>query len=459
MINSKKADILIEFTESLKQDKKFFSEDIQASIAHSLMLYKCNIISKDEKDKIVKSLKQIKDEILKKNFNWNKNLEDVHMNIEKRLIELIGDTGKKLHSARSRNDQVVTDFRLYVNKKILSWQKLLLNLIKSLNELSKKNIYQIMPGFTHFQPSQPISLAHHLLAYLQMLKRDYQRIEDAKKRVMILPLGACALAGTTHKINPNISAKILNFTSVFKNSIDAVSDRDFVCETIFCATQIMMHISRFCEDIIYWANPAFGFITIGKKFSTGSSIMPQKQNPDIAELARGKTGIVYGNLMAILTLMKGLPLAYNRDMQEDKTLFVQTTDQIELTLTVINGLLKEIRFNKDNMLKSMKIGYLNATELADYLVKKNISFRKAYNIATKIVTFAKERKLTLEEIKLETLKSFSTHFEKDIFADINYYNAVKKRTSHGGTGFEQIKKQIIDADRWIKDKNRQQKEN
>ncbi len=442
-----------DYTCSVEIDKKFYLEDIEGSKAHVKMLAKQKIISKEEEKKILEGLEKVKEEIEKGKFIWRKELEDVHMNIENRLTEIIGEDGKKVHTARSRNDQVVLDFRLYISKNIKKWREKLLNLIGELIKKAEDNIKVVLPGFTHLQPAQPISLAHYLLAYAFMFKRDVERIEDALKRIEISPLGACALAGTTHNIDPVYVAKEVGFSKVFENSIDAVSDRDFVIEPIFVGASVMMHISRMCEDFIIWSNPYFGFLKLPDRFATGSSIMPQKKNPDILELMRGKAGRVYGNLINIITILKGLPLTYNRDLQEDKFPFMDTDETLSSSLEVLIEFLKEVKFDKEKMEASLKVGFINATELADYLVKKGISFRDAHFITGKIVAYCEELGKGLEDLSISEMRKFCPLIEEDVYKHLDYKTSVMKRISLGGTGFNRVKEQIEYAKNWLNKKN------
>ncbi len=442
-----------DYTCSVEIDKKFYLEDIEGSKAHVKMLAKQKIISEEDARKILEGLEKVKREIEDGKFEWKKELEDVHMNIENRLTEIIGEVGKKVHTARSRNDQVVLDFRLYISKNLKKWQKKLLSLIEELIKKAENHIEVILPGFTHLQPAQPISLAHYLLAYVFMFKRDVERIEDALKRIEVSPLGACALAGTTHNIDPLCVAKELGFPKVFENSIDAVSDRDFVMESIFVGACVMMHISRMCEDFIIWSNPYFGFLILPDKFATGSSIMPQKKNPDILELTRGKAGRVYGNLINIMTILKGLSLTYNRDLQEDKFPFMDTDETLSSSLEVLIEFIKEVKFNKKKMEELLKVGFINATELADYLVKKGISFRDAHFITGRIVAYCEELGKGLEDLSVSEMKEFCPLIEEDVHEYLDYKKSVMRRISLGGTGFDRIKEQIEYAKKWIHKKN------
>jgi len=450
-----KADIdnlVLEYTSSIDVDREFALFDVEGSIAHAKMLIKQGILAVEEGEKILLGLEKIKEEIKQGSFPWRKELEDVHLNIEMRLTELVGDVGKKLHTARSRNDQVALDFRLFVCSRLDFWQQSLIDLIRVFLKRAEENIEVILPGYTHLQPAQPVSLAHHLLAYAQMFKRDFERIEDCKKRVKISPLGAAALAGTTYPIDPEFVKNELGFNGVFANSMDAVSDRDFVLEALFVAAVIMMHLSRFCEEIIIWSNPCFGFISLPDEFATGSSIMPQKKNPDVAELMRGKSARTFGNLISLLSLMKGLPLAYNRDMQEDKPPFLDTDKAVSFSIVIMSRMLEKIRFNKNNMKKALNKGFLNATELADYLVLKGVPFREAHHITGSLVAYAEEKDMSLEELDIDEFKKFSELIEEDVYEVLDYKNAVFRRNTPGGTGFNSIKRQLRLLDEWVEEK-------
>jgi len=440
-----------EYTQSVEFDKELYLEDIKGSMAHAKMLGKVGLLSEEEVQAILNGLEQIKAEIESGQFAWSKKLEDVHMNIEQRLTELIGDAGKKLHTGRSRNDQVALDFRLFVDKCLSQWQQALTSLIATLNTMAKEQQETLLPGYTHLQPAQPVSLAQHLLAYAHMFKRDYERIVDVKQRVRVSPLGAAALAGSTYSLNPFLVAQEVGFEQVFANSMDAVSDRDFVAESLFVATLIQMHLSRLCEEIILWANPCFGFVKLPDEYATGSSIMPQKKNPDVAEIMRGKTGRVYGNLIALLTILKGLPLTYNRDLQEDKEPFLDTHKTIYNSLILMKGMLAKIEFNAQNMLLALKKGYLNATELADYLVLKGIPFRDAHHITGKLVGIAEEKGVGLEDLELKEMQAVCPQIESDVLQVLDYRQAVKRRNTPGGTGPLSVSKQIEEIDKWLKE--------
>lgn len=438
-----------EFTQSLDYDRYLYRHDIAGSMAHARMLASQGVLTSEESGSIIEGLRQIKEEIESGNFSWSTELEDVHMNIEKRLTEIIGPAGQKLHTGRSRNDQVALDFRLLVMESLLSWQKEIKGLITSLVSQARDNRETILPGYTHLQPAQPVSLAQHLLAYVQMFKRDFERAEDALKRLKVSPLGASALAGTTHPLDPSMTARELGFDRVFENSMDAVSDRDFALEALFVCSVIMTHLSRLCEEIIIWSNPGFGFINLPETYSTGSSIMPQKKNPDAAELIRGKTGSVFGCLVSLLTTMKALPLTYNRDMQEDKRPFIDAHHTVVASLKVMSGMISEIRFDVQAMKTALKNGYLNATEMADYMTLKGIPFRQAHQIAGRAVAFAESKGLGLEDLTLEQLKAFSPAIGEDIFNVLDYSQAVKRRKTPGGTGPQSVTTQLEKVEAWL----------
>ncbi len=456
--SEKVSDLVERYTESVSYDQNLAKVDILGSKAHAKMLAECNIITKDEAKTIRNGLDTIYTEIQENTFTWKQELEDVHMNIETRLIEIVGEVGKKLHTARSRNDQVCLDVRLYVSEALFSWSKQIEELIQIFIEQAEKHKDTLLPGCTHFQPAQPVSLAHHLLAYSFMLKRDHERICDAQKRIRICPLGAAALAGTTYPINPQIVADELEMYGTFANSMEAVGDRDFVLEALFTASTVAMHLSRFCEELIIWSNPQFAYVRLSDKHTTGSSIMPQKKNPDVAEIMRGKTGRIYGNLFNLLTQLKGIPLAYNRDLQEDKEPFFDTDRNISLSLAVMTEMLKDAQFNKENMQKALVEGFLNATEFADYLVTLGIPFREAHHITGKSVALAENKKIKLEELSLE---EFNANIPKEyaqkgikvddkVYVVLDYKEAVLRRNQSGGTGPKSVDKQIITLKDWLK---------
>ncbi len=443
-------DIVAEYTQSCSYDKELYEHDIAGSKAHARMLGRQGIISEKEAESIVKGLDLVLDEITKGDFVWQTKLEDVHMNIEARLTELVGDVGKKLHTGRSRNDQVGLSFRLYVSDALRMWQELAHKLIAVFVQRACEHENTILPGYTHLQPAQPVSLAQHLLAYAWMFKRDVERMQDCEKRVRISPLGAGALAGTTYPLDPASIAKELDMYGIFNNSMDAVADRDFLAEGLFVASCTMMHLSRFCEEIIIWANPAFGFVRLPDDYATGSSMMPQKKNPDVAELMRGKVGRVYGALMGMLTTLKGLTLTYNRDLQEDKEPFLDANKTLQNSLILMAGMLQDLQFMPKRMFKACKAGFLNATELADYLVVKGIPFREAHHLTGTAVALAEQEDKGLEELSLEQFQDISPLITADVYDILAYQAAVNRRETHGGTGPNAVKKQINDLEHWLK---------
>jgi argininosuccinate lyase len=430
------------FTSSISFDKRLAVYDIAGSIAHCKMLVKCKIISKSEGKKILKGLKKIEEEIIRGKFRFLPQDEDIHMAIERRLMEKIGDAGGRLHTARSRNDQISLDMRMYLRDEIGSISGLIKNVQDSIIKLCEKNMDVIMPGFTHLQHAQPVLFSHHLMAYFHMLKRDSERFEDCLKRVNVLPLGAGALAGTSFPIDRKFIARQLGFSSVSENSIDTVSDRDFVIEFLSTGAILMMHLSRLAEELVIWSSQEFSFIQMGEDFCTSSSIMPQKKNPDVAELIRGKTGRIYGNLQSILTVMKGLPLSYNRDMQEDKEGLFDTVATLKNVLEVLSPLISSLKLNREKMFSQAKEGYLNATDAADYLVRKGVPFRKAHQMIREIVLYSLNKGKRLEELSLSELKTFSPLFSEDFFSAINIRKCVQSRGSQGGTAPREVKKQI-----------------
>ncbi len=438
-----------EYTESCSYDKALYAHDIAGSKAHARMLGRQGIITTEEAEQLASGLDAVQAEIESGSFTWKTSLEDVHMNIEARLTEIIGDVGKKLHTGRSRNDQVGLAFRLFVSDNIREWQHLTRELVAVFVKRAKEHQDTILPGYTHLQPAQPVSLAQHLLAYAWMLSRDYERMADCEKRVRISPLGAAALAGTTYNLDPASVAQELDMYGIFHNSMDAVADRDFLAEALFTASCTMMHLSRFCEEILLWANPAFGFIALPDGYATGSSIMPQKKNPDVAELMRGKVGRVYGSLTAMLTTLKGLPLTYNRDLQEDKEPFLDTTKTLQASLTLMAGMLDALTFRTERMYAACKAGFLNATELADYLVGKGIAFREAHHITGAAVALAEQKGIGLEDVALEDLQGICASISEDVYAILEYKAAVLRRNTPGGTGPASIQKQLTDIEAWL----------
>jgi len=430
------------FNASIEFDKILAPFDIQGSIAHAQMLSEHGIIEKAEFNQIKDGLEKILDMINSGNFEWSIDLEDVHMNIEAKLIDIIGETGKKLHTGRSRNDQVATDIRLYLRHEIIEIKKQINQFLTVLLDLAEREVETIMPGFTHLQVAQPISFAHHMMAYFEMLKRDFDRLTDAYKRVNTLPLGSAALAGTTYPINRERVAELLNFDALCQNSLDAVSDRDFIVEFLSIASTIMMHLSRMSEELIIWNSAQFDFVELPDSFCTGSSIMPQKKNPDMPELIRGKTGRVYGSLLNILTVMKGQPLAYNKDNQEDKEPLFDAISTVRSSLRIFVEMFPLIKTNQSVMLDSALKGYSTATDLADYLVKKGLPFRDAHEVVGKTVAFAISSGQDISELSLIDLQAFSKLIEEDIFDSISLEGSLSARNHIGGTSKVQIIKAI-----------------
>ena len=439
------ADEVKRFTASVGFDRRLAEFDIEASRAHARMLQAVGILSAEDSAAIESGLKQVLEEIRSGDFEWSLDREDVHLNIEHRLTELTGDAGKRLHTARSRNDQVATDMRLYLRAAIDRVLDLIKKTQRALLDLAEQHTETVMPGFTHLQVAQPVSFAHHLLAYFEMLARDAQRLADCRKRANRLPLGAAALAGTTFPIDRIMVAKELNFDGVCENSLDAVSDRDFAVEFCACAALIMTHLSRFCEEIILWMNPRFGFIDLADRFCTGSSIMPQKRNPDVAELIRGKTGRVSGDLIALLTLMKAQPLAYNKDNQEDKEPLFDAADTVIASLSLFAEMLGGIKVNADAMRKAAQEGYATATDFADYLVRKGLPFREAHEIVAQVVRFAEGRGRDLADLGLPELRQFSALIGEDVFGALTLDGALKARSHIGGTAPARVKAAIAKA--------------
>jgi argininosuccinate lyase len=433
------------FTASIAFDRRLAAFDIEASLAHSRMLHATGIISKTDLAAIEKGLGQIRAEIGAGSFPWSEALEDVHTNIERRLTELVGEPGKRLHTARSRNDQVATDTRLFLRAAIDESAAHIRSLQRALLDLADAHAETVMPGYTHLQVAQPVSFGHHLLAYFEMLARDAQRLADCRKRLNRLPLGAAALAGTSFPVDRLMVAKDLGFDGVCENSIDAVSDRDFAIEYCACAALAMTHLSRLCEELIIWSNPRFGFVEIADAFSTGSSIMPQKKNPDVAELVRGKTGRVTGHLVALLTLMKGQPLAYNRDNQEDKEPLFDSVDTLNASLAVLAEMLPGIKVNREAMAAAARQGHATATDLAEYLVRKGVPFREAHEAVAQAVRFAESRGCELADLKLAELQRFSPAIGKDVHPALTLEGSLKSRSHLGGTAPVRVKAAIAKA--------------
>ena len=443
---SKTTDEMInEFQASIQFDKRMYQEDIAGSIAHATMLAKCGIIPESDTKAIIDGLQGILADIEAGNFSFDVALEDIHMNIEKRLTDRIGEAGGRLHTARSRNDQVALDTHMYVRKETANIAKLVLDMEKALVEVAEKYSDAIMPGYTHLQRAQPILFAHHMLAYFSMLNRDFSRLKGVYERADIMPLGAGALAGTTFPIDRQLVAEQLNFAAVYNNSLDAVSDRDYILEFLSFASIMMMHLSRISEEIILWCSREFSFIELDDAHCTGSSMMPQKKNPDVSELVRGKTGRVIGHLMAMLTTAKGLPLAYNKDLQEDKEGLFDTIDTVKFSLSVYSAMIRVMRVNQEVMLKAVREDFSNATDLADYLVKKGLPFRQAHEVSGKSVHYCIEQKKWLMDLTLEEFKQFSPLFEEDILEEIKPETCVANRNSFGGTSYQQVELQIKTA--------------
>ncbi len=437
-----------EFLSSISFDQRLYREDIEGSIAHAKMLGASGIITEKEAESMVKGLEEIKGEIEKGQIHFLEE-EDIHMAIEEYLAKKIGETAGKLHTARSRNDQVALDMRLFLRREIKAISNLIETLERVILDKASENIKVIMPGFTHLQHAQPVLFSHHLLTYFYMLNRDKSRLDDCLKRVNVLPLGSAAIAGTSLPIDREYVAKLLDFPEISPHSIDAVSDRDFIVEFVATSAIIAMHLSRFSEELILWVTTEFGFISIGDDFCTGSSLMPQKKNPDVAELVRAKTGRVYGNLIQILTILKGLPLAYNRDMQEDKISLFDTVDTIKEILSVFSDMLKTVEINKEKMEKEAQQGYLLATDLAEYLVKKGVPFREAHISVGKLVKYAEEHEKKLENLTLDEFKAFSYQFEKDVYQIMNLDVSVNSKKSSGGTSPDNVEKMISEARKQI----------
>jgi argininosuccinate lyase len=438
------------FNASIHFDKRLFKEDIEGSMAYCKMLGKQGIISEDESATILNALEEIRREIEGGDLRFDEGLEDIHTHIENALTEKIGLLGEKLHTGRSRNDQIALDTRLYVRNSIIRIIQLIREFQASLIELAEKNQDLIIPGYTHLQRAQPVLLAHHLLAYYEMVKRDTSRYEEALGRTNVLPLGSAALAGTAFGIDREFLSRELHMKGISANSIDAVSDRDYIIEFIFASALLMMHLSRLCEELIIWSTQEFDFIEISDAFATGSSIMPQKKNPDIPELIRGKSGRVYGNLISLLTIMKGLPLAYNKDMQEDKEPLFDTADTAEKSLTIFSRLFKEVTFKKETIKKAVDKGYLAATDLADYLVTKGMTLRQAHQLVGDMILSAQEEKKELYQLELAEMKHFSALIEDDVYGWLDPSSCIERRNIHGGTGSESVKKALNNAKQELK---------
>ena len=449
---TKETDKLVyNFNASISFDQKFYAQDIRGSIAHVTMLQKQGILTKEEKESIIEGLKGIQADVENGTLEITDEYEDIHSFVEANLIDRIGDAGKKLHTGRSRNDQVALDMRLYPRDEIEALDTLLKELLEVLLKLMKEHIETYMPGFTHLQKAQPVTLAHHLGAYFEMFKRDRLRMKDIRKRMNYCPLGAGALAGTTYPLDREYTAELLGFDGPTLNSMDSVSDRDYLIEMLSAMSTVMMHLSRFCEEVIIWNSNEYQFVEIDDAYSTGSSIMPQKKNPDIAELVRGKTGRVYGALMSLLTTMKGIPLAYNKDMQEDKELVFDAIDTTKGCLALFTGMLRTMRFRKQRMEDSAKNGFTNATDAADYLVNHGVPFRDAHGIVGQLVLYCIDKNIALDDMSLEEYKAISPVFEEDIYEAISMKTCVEMRNTIGAPGKSAMEQAIALEEAYLKE--------
>ena len=449
---TKETDQLVyNFNASISFDQKFYKQDIQGSIAHVTMLASTGVLTEEERDQIIEGLNGILDDLEHGRIEITSEYEDIHSFVEANLIDRTGDAGKKLHTGRSRNDQVALDMKLYTRDEIIEIKGLVKELMETLHQIMKDNIDAFMPGFTHLQKAQPVTLAHHTGAYMEMFKRDYSRLCDIYERMNYCPLGSGALAGTTYPLDREQTAELLGFYGPTLNSMDSVSDRDYLIELLCALSTIMMHLSRFCEEIILWNSNEYQFVSIDDGFSTGSSIMPQKKNPDIAELVRGKTGRVYGALMSLLTTMKGIPLAYNKDMQEDKELTFDAIDTVKGCISLFNGMMKTITFNYDRMEASAKNGFTNATDAADYLVNHGVPFRDAHGIVGRLVLLCIEKDISLDELPLEEYQAVSPVFEDDIYDAISMKTCVEKRNTIGAPGHDAMEKVIALNEAYLAD--------
>ncbi len=441
------------FTSSIEFDKRLYPYDIEGSIAHLGMLAKTSIISGEEAASLIRGLEEIREEFERGEFVQDDSLEDIHMHIESRLIEKTGSIARKLHTARSRNDQIALDMRMFLKAETAEIIKRLGTLRRTLVDLAKREIDVAMPGYTHTQRAQPVLFSHHLMAYYEMFSRDAERFSDGLKRIDVMPLGSAALAGTTHPIDRSYTAELLGFPKATANSIDSVSDRDFIIEFLASASLCMIHFSRLSEEMILWASSEFSFIELPDAFTTGSSIMPQKKNPDVCELARGKTGRVFGSLIAILTMMKSLPLSYNRDMQEDKEPLFDAVDTVKACIEIYSLMLPKVKIKSETMYRATSTGFLNATDLADYLAEKGMPFRDAHECVGKAVAWSVENGKELHELALDKLKSFSGLIEEDIFEILTTEKMIGRRTSFGGTALENVKQAMTDAGKKLDEEN------
>ena len=442
-------ELVYKFNASINFDKAMINEDVEGSIAHATMLARTGIITKTEGAAIIEGLKSILKDVNEGRLEITEEYEDIHSFMEANLIKRIGDTGKKLHTGRSRNDQVALDFRLYTKKNVLLIKDDLIKVLKTILKIAEDNTVTYMPGFTHLQKAQPVTLAHHMLAYFEMFKRDVSRLDDIVKRMNYSPLGAGALAGTTYPLDRDFVAKELGFAGPTLNSMDSVSDRDYLIEFLSALSTIMMHLSRLSEEMIIWNSNEYGFIEIDDSFSTGSSIMPQKKNPDICELVRGKTGRVYGALMSILTTMKGLPLAYNKDMQEDKEVSFDAFKTVHDCLVMYEGMLSTTKFNKETMALSAVKGFTNATDAADYLVKKGMPFRDAHKVIGELVVYCISKDMAIDDLNIDELKKFSELFDEDVYEEISLKTCVEKRLTFGGCSEASVLKTITEEKKFL----------
>ena len=448
---SERTDRLVEvFTSSINIDKRLYSYDVEGSIAHCRMLARQSIITEEDASLLIQGLSKIKIDIERGKFLFDDSLEDIHMHIESRLLQDIGKTAQKLHTARSRNDQIALDVRMYLRDETLDILKNLISLRELIVDFAKVHIDAVLPGYTHLQRAQPVLLSHHMMAYYEMFSRDCGRFRDALKRMNIMPLGSAALAGTTYPIDREYTAELLGFPEVSANSIDSVSDRDFIIEFLAAASLCMVHLSRISEELVLWSSSEFGFIELPDSFSTGSSIMPQKKNPDVPELVRGKTGRVFGDLIALLSIMKSLPLAYNRDMQEDKGPLFDAVDTLKACVEIYIKMLPNIKIKKEAMLEAASRGFLNATDMADYLVARGMPFRQAHSCIGKIVSYAISENKELHEMTLKELKPFSSLFKKDVFDILTTRQMIDRRKSSGGTATKNVEAAIKVAEGDIK---------
>ncbi len=439
-----------DFTESVSYDRCLYRQDIRGSIAHARMLGERGIIPPKDAQRIIEGLEKILKEIDAGRFEWKKELEDVHMNIEKALTDMIGPAGGRLHTARSRNDQVATDFRLFIKDEIKELDELLKGIQSAFIHQAEKYMGLIIPGFTHLQKAQPVLYSHHMLAYFEMFKRDRERLSDCIRRVDVCPLGSAALAGTSYPIDRQMTARELGFSQVSANSMDAVSDRDFALEFLFCLSVIMMHLSRLSEELIIWMSSEFSFVELPDAYCTGSSIMPQKKNPDVPELVRGKTGRVYGSLFALFTTLKGLPLTYNRDLQEDKEQLFDALDTAKSSLAVMTGVVEKMIPRDKNITRDTETGFLTATDLADYLVKKGLPFRQAHEVVGKAVARCIERGVELHELDMDELRKLHELIDEDVLEVLSVEGSVRSRNCTGGTGHEVVKEALSEAKSWLK---------